>query len=130
MDHAIGGGQILPAEEHRHDNDHLPGSVVDSCILIISPDDTHHQDDRALFPDRIQEYLRNWLPCRRSDSRTVVLNREEQAQHKEPAEDRRYPNRHDNAYRSRHGSISSFFGHVRARIEAWHSVRRQTCLMK
>ena len=60
-------------------------------------DVTHHQDNRALFTDCIQEYLRHWLTCRRFDGRFVILDREEQSQDEKPAEDRRNTDRHDDA---------------------------------
>ena len=80
--------------------------------------DTHHQNDRALLFNCVQQYLRNWLTRRRCHSRVVILNREKQSQEKEPAEDRRDTDRRDNSDRSRHGRVVSLFSHVCARIES------------
>lgn len=79
--------------------------------------DAHHQNDRALLFDCVQEYLRHWLTCRRCHSRVVILNREKQTQEKEPAEDRRDTDGRNDSNRSRHSRVVSLFSHVCARIE-------------
>lgn len=80
-------------------------------------EDTHHQNDRALLSDCVQEYLRHGLTRQRCHSLVVILNREKQTQEKEPAEDRRDTDGRDNSDRSRHGRVVSLFSHVCARIE-------------
>jgi hypothetical protein len=67
----------------------------------------HYQYNCALLPDRVQEDLRHWLTRRRCDRRPVILNREEQTQDEEPAEDRRDSDRRDDANWPRHGRIVS-----------------------
>ncbi len=114
-------GPALPAEEHRPDNDYLPSVESSSSIfsvLTFSGDITHHHYNRSLLADRIQEDLRHRLSCRRRHSRLVVLNTEKQAQDKEPTEDRRDSDRHDDANWSRHGRIMGLLGHMRARIKS------------
>ena len=78
---------------------------------------THHQDDRTVLADGVQEDLGDGLARRRSDGAVVILDREEQAEDEEPAENRGDTDGHDDAYRSRHGRIVRLFRHVRARIE-------------
>jgi hypothetical protein len=80
-------------------------------------DATHHQYDRAVLADGVQEDLCDRLARRRSDGSIVILYREEQTEDEEPAEDRGYTDGHDDAYGSRHGRIVCLFRHVRARIE-------------
>jgi hypothetical protein len=68
----------LPAEGHRHDDYHLSEVIVTSLsIPTFSENVTHHQNNRALLADRVQEYLRHWLTRRRFDSRLVILDTEE-----------------------------------------------------
>jgi hypothetical protein len=107
----------LPAEEHRPDHDHLPKAVISFSIPTFSGDITHHQDNCTPFPDRVQEDLRHWLTRRRRDGTLVILDREEQTQDEEPAEDRRATDRYDDANWSRPGRIVDLFGHMRARTE-------------
>ena len=88
------------------------------------PEKTHHQDDRAVLADGVQEDLCDGLTCRRSDGGIVILNREEQAEDEEPSEDRGDTDGHDDAYRSRHGRVMRLFCHVRARVEPYSKVTR------
>jgi hypothetical protein len=112
-------GPSLPAKEHRPDNDYLPKANVSfSPIPAFSGDVIHHQNNCALLSDRVQEDLRHWLSRRRCDRRLVILNREEQTQDEEPAEDRRDSDRCDDANWSGHGRIVSLLGHMRARIKS------------
>ena len=108
----------VPAKKHRPDDNHLSGVVIALSILIFAKVVTHHQYNRTLLADRIQENLGHWLTRRRCDRRLVILDREKQAQVEEPAEDCRGSNRHDNANWSRHSSIVGLFSHMRARIES------------
>jgi ferredoxin len=110
-------GPSSPAEEHRPDNDYPPKAIVSSSFIpAFSRNVTHHQNDCTLLPDHVQEDLRHRLTCRsrRCDRCPVIviLNREEQTQDEEPAEDRR-----DDANWSRHVRIVSLLGHLRARIK-------------
>jgi hypothetical protein len=112
-------GPSLPAEEHRPDNDYLPKTIVSSSFIsAFLGDITHHQNNCAPLPDRVQEDLRHWLTRRRCDRCPVILNREEQTQDEEPAEDRRDSDRRDDANWSRHSRIVSLLGHMRARIKS------------
>jgi hypothetical protein len=106
----------LPAEKHRPDNDYLPKAIVSSSF--ISGDVTHHQNDCAVLPDRVQEDLCHWLTRRRCDRRPIILNREKQTQDKEPAEDCRDSDCRDDPNWSRHGCIVSLLGHMRTRIKS------------
>ena len=97
----------------------VPNPIFSSSSLPASSGDaTYHQNNCTLLPDRVQEDLRYWLTCRRCDRRPVILNREEQTQDKEPAEDCRDSDRRDDANWSRHGRVVSLLGHMRARIES------------
>ena len=112
----------LPAEEHRADDDDLQASKKMETSFRLDwcePEKTHHQDDRAVLADGVQEDLCDGLTRRRSDGGIVILNREEQAEDEEPSEDRGDTDGHDNAYRSRHGRVMRLFCHVRARVEPY-----------
>ena len=111
-------GPAVPTKKHRPDDNHLSGVVIASPTLIISEVATHHQHNRTLLADRIQEDLRHWLARRRCDCRLIILDRKKQAQDEEPAKDRRDTDRHDDANWSRHSRIVGLFSHMGARIES------------
>jgi hypothetical protein len=80
----------LSAEEHCPDDNYLPKAIATTSSLYIpvfSGDVTHHQNNCALLLDRVQEDLCYRLTRQRCDRRPVILNREEQTQDEEPAED-------------------------------------------
>ena len=90
------------AEEHCPDNNYLPKAIASassSYRLAFSGlgDVTHHQNNYALFLDRVQEDVRYWLTRRRCDRRPVILNREEQTKNEGPSEDRSNSDRLDDA---------------------------------
>ena len=119
------------AEEHCPDNNYnyLPKAIAStslSYILAFLGDVTHHQNHYALLLDRVQEDVRYWLTCRRYDRRPVLLNREEQTEDEEPAEERRNSDRLDDVNWSRNGRFVCLLGHMRARLKSSRSNRKQT----
>jgi hypothetical protein len=57
-------GPAVPAKKHRPDDNHLPGVVITSSIPIFSEVITHHQYNRTVLADSIQEDLRHRLTRR------------------------------------------------------------------
>jgi hypothetical protein len=96
-------GPSLPAKEYSPGNDCPPKLIVSSSFIpTFSGDVTHNQNNCTPLPDRVQEDLRHWLTRWQCDRRFVILNREEQTEDEEPAEDRNSSDHHDDANWSRY----------------------------
>ena len=99
------------AEEHGPNHDDLR-SVIRFRPACYAKHHTHHEHDRALLTDGVQEDLRDRLSCRARQRRVEVLDAKQQPQNQEPPQHSRHANRHDDADGPRHRRIVSLLGHL------------------
>ena len=94
---AFSRGNGLPAEVH-------------------APDDNHHQNDGTLGAYCIEEDLGHRLTCWGVERSVQILNRKQQPEDQEPAQNRGDADGHDNTNRPGHGGIVSFLRHLHPRF--------------
>jgi hypothetical protein len=93
----------LLAGKHRPDYGRPPKAIFISSSF--SGDVTLHQDNHTLFADHVKNDLHHWLTHRRCEHRLVIMNREKQAQDKEPPRDCRNIECHDDINWSRYSRV-------------------------
>ena len=74
----------------------------------------HHEHDRALLADGVEEDLRDGLAGRRADRACEILDGEQQAEEEEPAEHGGHADGHDDPDGACHGCVVRLLCHLRS----------------